>query len=126
LFGSEITFLCEFYPIIIINIVYFIWFILALFARKYLDKRHIGGEKGLPLQLLDRLAGRLINFYDQVWRYQFLSTLWLCLIQFYNLAYPVNADRSSALNATICILSFICTLTWPAFLALYCRQKYYN
>ena len=62
---------------------------------------------------------------DQIWRYQFLATVWCCFIQFYNLEYPEGSNRSQALNAVLCIAAFICSLGWPAFLIYYCH-KYYN
>lgn len=63
---------------------------------------------------------------DQIWRYQFLATMWCCFIQFYNLAYPEGSNRSQTLNAVLCIAAFICSLGWPAFLIYYCHKYYYE
>lgn len=45
-------------------------------------------------KVVDNISGRIINFADQVWRYQFLATIWFCILQFHNLTYPMGSDRS--------------------------------
>lgn len=75
---------------------------------------------------MDNIAGRIINFADQIWRYQFLATMWFCFIQFYNLSYPEGSNRSEVINGIICILAFICGLAWPAFVTYHCRKEYYE
>jgi len=39
-------------------------------------------------KFFDKVGGRVINFVDQIWRYQFLATIWACFVQFYNFSYP--------------------------------------
>ena len=126
LFNTDINFLREFFPIIIINIIYFLWFGLLWAARRYLNRDLIDEEKNAIHRFLDNTAGRVINFADQIWRYQFVATLWVCFVQFYNFSYPANSNRSSAINAILCILAFFCTLAWPAFVLFYTRRYYYE
>lgn len=122
LFNTDINFIREFYPIIIINIIYFLWFLCLKIGRYYLNKDLIDEEKTLLHRLLDNIAGRVINFCDQIWRYQFLATMWFCFIQFYNFTYPEASNRSQGVNTAICILAFLCSLAWPIFITFYCRK----
>lgn len=122
LFRTDINFLRDFYPIIIINIIYTIWFLIIFIARKVVNRNLIEEEKGVFNKFLDTVAGRFINTADQVWRYQFLATLWACFVQFYNLAYPENSNRNQGINTTICIFAFLCSLAWPAFVIFYTRK----
>jgi hypothetical protein len=119
LFNTDINFLRQFFPIIIINIAYLIWFLIVFLARKRVNSGLIEEEKGVLHRLLDNVGGRAINFADQIWRYQFLATVWACMVQFYNFSYPDGSNRSQAINAVICVFSFICTLSWPAFVSFY-------
>ena len=91
---TDVNFLRSFYPVIVINIAYLVWFLLLAVARKVLNRGLIDEEKGVVNKFLDNTAGRLLNTADQIWRYQFLATLWACLVQFHNLAYPPSSDRS--------------------------------
>ena len=88
LYNTDINFLRQFFPIIIINIIYLIWFVIVFIARKKINKDLIEEEKGMLHRYLDNVGGRVVNFVDQIWRYQFLATLWACLVQFYNFSYP--------------------------------------
>lgn len=54
-----------------------------------MHKKDIIEEEKTPLhRAVDNIANRVINFADQIWRYQFLATIWLSFMQFYNLVYP--------------------------------------
>lgn len=79
-------------------------------------------EKGLVNKYLDSIAGRFINTTDQIWRYQFLATIWACFVQFYNLVYPSGSDRNQGINTAICIFAFLITLAWPVFIIFYTRK----
>lgn len=102
----------------LVNGFYLVWFGCVLIAKRYMLQRNlIDEEKTVPHRLVDLATCRLINFSDQVWRYQFLPTLWLCLLQL---------NRSSGTFDTIlCIASLACTIAWPAFVFLHSRQQYY-
>lgn len=128
MFNTDINFSRAFYPIIIINIIFGIWFgILSLIRSKVLKSGDlIDEEKKLHHTVIDNITQRVVNFVDQIWRYQFLATLWLCFLQFYNLAYPQNSDRNQTINSLVCILSLICTLAWPGFVMTFARKKYYE
>jgi hypothetical protein len=122
LIRTDVNFLRSFYPVIIINIVYVIWFVILGIARKRINSNLIEEEKGLANKFLDNTAGRLLNSADQIWRYQFLATIWACFVQFHNFSYPADSDRNEGLNAAICILALLVTLIWPVMVLLYTRK----
>lgn len=127
LFNTDINFSRQFYPIIIINIVYVGWLVgLVASKRLLLRKDLIDEEKPLYYKLIDNIVDRPLNYLDQIWRYQFLATLWCCFIQFYNLKYPSDSNRSETINAILCISAFVCSLAWPAFIGFYSRKYYYE
>jgi hypothetical protein len=127
LFNKDINFSRQMHPIIIANIIFLLWFtIAALLRRKLLAKADISEERGLLVRVVDNLSGRVVNFADQIWRYQFLSVVWCCFIQFYSFEYPQGSNRSAAFNAIFCVSSFLCTLGWPIFTTFHCRKQYYE
>jgi hypothetical protein len=123
LYNTDINFSREFYPILIINIVYGLWFCLVLVAKKWLGWF---GEQSLLNRAVGKLTSRVVNFADQIWRYQFLATVWFCFLQFHNLAYPASSDRSQAMNTIFCVCCFLATLAWPLLVGYYCRKQYYE
>jgi hypothetical protein len=94
LFNTDINFLRQFYPLIIVNLIFLGWFGLLVLTRHFLNKDLIEEEKNVVHRLLDRVVERRINFCDQIWRYQFLATLWACFVQFYNMSYSEGSNRS--------------------------------
>lgn len=123
LYNTDINFSREFYPILIVNIIYGLWFCAVMLARKWLTRL---GEKSMIGRLAYNLTNRVVNFADQAWRYQFLATIWFCMVQFHNLAYPIGSNRSQTLNAIFCICCFLGTLAWPILIGYYCRKQYYE
>ena len=59
-----------------------------------MNKDLIEEEKGVVNKFLDKIAGRFVNTADQIWRYQFLATVWICFVQFYNFGYPSGSNRN--------------------------------
>ena len=123
LYSSETFFLQQFYAIIIVNFIYLIWFGFVYYAGKRINEELIDEEKQIHHRVIDNIANRVINFFDQIWRYQFLSTIWFCFVQFYGIS---SASRATVLNGVLCILAFICSISWPVFVTFYCRRQYYQ
>lgn len=95
LFNTDINFTRQFYPIIIINIAYLGWFAALVVARRFLLRRGLmDEEKPFLHRVVDNIVCRPINYIDQIWRYQFLATIWFCFLQFYNLKYPSGSDHN--------------------------------
>lgn len=127
LFNTDINFTRQFYPIIIINIAYAIWFAALFLCRRFLLRQDlIDEEKPVLYRVIENIICRPINYLDQIWRYQFLATIWCCFIQFYNLTYPQGNNTSQILNALLCVLALVCSLGWPVFLASYSRKYFYE
>jgi hypothetical protein len=123
LYNIDINFSREFYPILIINIIYLLWFCLVFLAKRYIVS-HLNNnqEKSVMERIIDNFTNRVINFADQIWRYQFMATIWFCFLQFSNMSYPANSDRSQTMNSIFCISCFVSTLAWPVAIWYYCRK----
>jgi len=120
LYNQGVYFLKAFYPLIIVNLVYLLWFVCISYIQRRVSKEVLEEEKRLHHRLLDNIANRLVNFCDQVWRYQFITTLWFCFIQFYHLS------SAGPLNALLSLLAFACSIAWPCFVVFYSRKQYYE
>ena len=81
LYNIDINFTREIYPIIIINIIFLCWFLLVFIAKKTVCRVN-PSERTTWSIIVNNIANRIINFADQIWRYQFMSVMWLCFIQF--------------------------------------------
>jgi hypothetical protein len=81
--------------------------------------------RGLKIKLyLIHLAERGMNFWCQIWQYQYIVFAWAACVQFYNLAYPIDADRSQTPNTIFCILCFILVIAIPIFTTILTRRAY--
>ncbi len=80
-YNVDVYFLRSFYPTIIINIVYLAYF-LMLFVALRLVKRFRNSPNKVVKFFRD-IPQRPINFADQIWRYQFITTVWSSFIQFH-------------------------------------------
>ena len=81
LYNTDINFTREIYPIIIVNVIFIGWFLIVFIAKKTLLRAYTG-EKATWNIIVNNIADRIINYADQIWRYQFMSVVWLCFIQF--------------------------------------------
>ncbi len=81
LYNTDINFTREIYPIIIVNVIFIGWFLIVFIAKKTLLRAY-SGEKATWNIIVNNIADRIINYADQIWRYQFMSVVWLCFIQF--------------------------------------------
>jgi hypothetical protein len=128
-YNPDINFTRSFYPILIINIVFTSWFILLFVLKKLCfknDPSTLESDKSLLVKSIESIVNRKINFFDQLWRYQFLSTVWLSFVQFYNFTYPTNNVQHETFNTILCITSFVCCLLWPIFVSFYSNRTYYE
>jgi hypothetical protein len=62
-----------------------------------------------------------MNYFDQIWRYQFITTMWASFIQFYYFSGPTAEMR---LNLALCIASFIISLVWPVVVMIYTYHQH--
>lgn len=71
------------------------------------------------------MVERPVNYWYFVLKYEFLTVIWLCFLQFFSFHYP-SEDRNETINGIFCIMSFICTICWPVGLYLFLRHKYFS
>lgn len=104
----------SFYPIIIINIVYVLWFLLLLLLNKCIASFRDSDSNFL--RFVRNIPQRPINYFDQIWRYQFLTTMWASFIQFYSVQTDTAAQSA---NLALCIIAFIISIAWLFFIIIY-------
>jgi hypothetical protein len=73
-----------------------------------------------------RIAERFLNYWHQVWQYMYITFIWAVLLQFNNMKYPVNSDKSDVANMIFCFLFFIIALSLPVLTFLYLNKKYFR
>lgn len=121
---TDINFTRAVYAIIIVNIFYLCWFLLNLGlyqALRRVDQRNYVQER--IKNLTSRVATRKINYFDQIWRYQFVSIIWAFLLQSYNFNYPEGTGNAYVLNMMLCIASLLFCVAWPIFVLLYTMKQ---
>ena len=79
-YNVDIYFLRSFYPILIINAIFIGWFIIIAIVGKTCFKN----SSGKFARFLRSIYQRPLAFFDQIWRYQFLTVMWACFLQFTN------------------------------------------
>lgn len=65
---------------------------------------------------------RPLNYIDQIWRYQFITTMWSSFIQFSSFNGSTGEMR---FNLAICIFSFMISLVWPIFVMIYTYRQHF-
>jgi len=117
-FNVDIYFARSFYPTIIINLIYLGWFIILLVLNRFWSTFRNSPIK--IVKFLRDIPQRPINYFDQIWRYQFLTTMWASMLQFTNFS---AADGKQGIVLTLCIISFIISIVWPIFIMIYTYQR---
>ena len=79
-FNIDVYFLRSFYPIMIINAIYIGWFLMHFILYKAIPACKQSDNK--ILRFLRSIPQRPLAYFDQIWRYQFLATMWACMLQF--------------------------------------------
>ena len=70
-------------PIVASLIIYAVWFLFLLALKKWCFPHKIPDESRSTFhKMADNIVCRVINFADSIWRYQFVSVLLICMIQF--------------------------------------------
>lgn len=117
-YNKDIYFARSFYPTIIINLIYLCWFLL-LFAIKKLVKALTNSSLSCLL-FIKNIPQRPVNYFDQIWRYQFLTTCWATFMQFYNLNGRNDKERT---NIALCFIAFIISIIWPIFVICWTHRQ---
>lgn len=114
IYNKDILFLRSFYPTIIINLVYLGWFLILFIMYKLIAKFQTSNSTFIGF--FRNIPARPLNYMDQIWRYQFITTCWSAFMQFHNLH-----DDSSwwRFNLAMCFICFIFSVIWPFFIVGY-------
>jgi hypothetical protein len=81
-YNIDIYFARSFYPIIIINLIYLFWFIVLFVLLKCVAP--FRNSKSKFVRFFRDIPQRPLNYFDQIWRYQFITTMWASFLQFQN------------------------------------------
>lgn len=95
-FKIDLNFTRALIPIILINVVFVVWFVVSALLNRKLENDIDSGKRETTkfTILVHSIGGRPLNYFDQIFRIQFMVTVWLSLIQFKNFSYPLGSDRS--------------------------------
>jgi hypothetical protein len=94
--------------------MYLCWFVIMRLVYKCVPS--FQRSKNYVVSLLRNIPARPLNFWDQVWRYQFITTIWAAFMQFHILKNDTAWER---LNLALCFISFIITILWPFVVVCY-------
>lgn len=119
-FNIDVYFLRSIYPILIINAVYIGWFIINAILYRLLPACQQSESK--IFRFLRSVPQRPLAYFDQLWRYQFLATMWACMLQFTHFK---AAGGGQAVNLLICVLAFSFSIVWPFAVTIYTYRKHY-
>lgn len=117
-FNVDVLFLRSFYPIMIINAIYLGWFIILKIL--YSAVPSFQSSENRIVRFLRSIPQRPVAYFDQIWRYQFLATMWACMLQFTNF----DATGVHVMSLVLCALSFIISILWPLVLNIYVYKRH--
>jgi hypothetical protein len=129
MFDTDINFTLAFTPILMLNIFFILWFMFLFIAKRFIYRKNSFQQRDLMQiheKILYDIVHRKINYFDQIWRMQFLCTIWICLLQFYNFQYPQYTDKDETVNTILCLSAFFFSFLWFAFVIYYSGKKYYE
>ena len=119
-YNIDVYFTRSFYAIIIINLIYLFWFLVLLLSLKFV--KPFRNSSNRVVKFFRDIPQRPLNYFDQIWRYQFITTMWACFLQFHNFKGPSAEMR---LNLALCIASFIISLLWPILVMVYTYRQHH-
>lgn len=94
--------------------MYLIWFIIWFVIYKAVTSFQT--SKSTIVGFFRNIPARPLNYADQIWRYQFITTIWAAFMQFHILK---NDTAWEKLNLALCFISFIISIIWPFFVVCF-------
>jgi len=131
-YNIDVLFLRSFYPIMIINAIYIGWFIilkvLYMLSSCFQDSQSrcarclscFQSSDNKVVRFLRSIPQRPVAYFDQIWRYQFLATMWACMLQFTHFKAPSN----HVMSLVICIFAFVISILWPLVVNIYVYKRH--
>ncbi len=119
-YNVDVYFLRSFYPIMIINAIYIGWFIINYLIYRFLPICKNSDHKAI--RFMRSIPQRPLAYFDQIWRYQFLTTMWACMLQFTNF----NSNFGSPISLVICVFAFAVSLIWPFVVTIYTYRSHFT
>ena len=109
-------------PIFVSLMIYLGWFLLLAAIKKCcLPKKIPDSTRSTLHKIADNIVCRGINFADSIWRYQFISVLLVCTMQF------VSSEQTEKQPAAIsvAIILLLLTTVWLTVSEIHIRNQYY-
>lgn len=121
------------YPTLIITLGYFVFFVVLNLIRKKIEPNLEISEEEQSRTLKERISlfiirvsERVLNFWYQIWQYQFIVVVWAACTQFYNFEYPEGKTNIQVPNFMFCFAWFILILVLPSLTMAYLNKKYFR
>ena len=111
------------FPIFVSLLIYLTWFLfLVAIKRCCLPHKIPDSSRSTIHKMADNIVCRIINFADSIWRYQFISVLLICTMQFVSSEF--TKTQTAAISVAIVIL--ILTTVWLTVSEIHIRNQYYE
>lgn len=118
-YNVDVYFTRSFYPVIIINLIYLGWFIILFIMYKFM--KNFKNSPNKVIKFFRDIPQRPLNYFDQIWRYQFITVMFSSFIQFHDFYGDTSAMRA---NLALCIAAFVISLIYPIFVMVYTYHQH--
>lgn len=118
-FNIDVYFLRSFYPILIINAIFIGWFIILKIC--YFALSCFSQSNNKVIRFFRSIPQRPLSYFDQIWRYQFLATMWACFMQFTDF----QATGGQVVSLIVCVAAFIVAIIWPIVATVYTYRSHF-
>lgn len=105
------------YPILILNICYAVYYMLLVLV--FCLFKGLKKSENLFIRWFCELAERPANFFDSLFRWQFVTVVWTAAVQFEHLNSNSTYRSFRNFNGFLAIFMFVCSCLYPILMAFY-------
>ena len=130
----DINFTRSLYPTLIITLGYLLSFVVLNLLKKKLEpnlviksEQEINSTQDRLSLFVIRTGERWLNFWYQIWQYQYITVIWAVAIQSYKFTYPKGTSIGLQYpNLIFCFIVFAVFLVLPPLTLAYLNKKYFR
>lgn len=115
-YHTDITFIRGIYPILFLNIIYVVYYILV--GVLFCAIKQLSASENMLIKWFKEIADRPFNFFDGILRWQYVTAVWVTTCQLHQFSVsPVKAFEG--FNNFLTVVSIIWVGLYPFLIALY-------